>query len=200
MKGSVIKYRIIRKSVKYPRLELWGNELRIIVPKNMDPFRIVRENSSWISRQIEFVRKAGALMDSLELIPRTKRKFRSLVQRLVEEYGKELNVRVNKVFVRKMKSCWGTCSSEKNITINREAQFLPEKLIRYVIYHEICHLIKWRHDEEFNKLIAEKFPDYEDLDLQLQAYWMKIREMNESQNRSKFSWESDQRLSHDAFS
>jgi len=187
MKPSGIKYKIIRKSVKYPRLELWGNELRIIVPRNADPLKIMRENSRWIGRQVEFVRKAKALSESINLVPRTKKKFKALVRKIVEEYSKQLNLEVNRISVRKMRSCWGNCSSEKNIAINREAQFLPDKLIRYIIYHELCHLIRWRHDKEFKKLISEKFPDYEDLDLQLQAYWIKIRETIKSENDLKCS-------------
>ena len=187
MKEPAIKYRIVRRSVKHPRLELWGDELRVIVPENMDPLKVMRENRRWILRQAEFVRKASLIARSLELIPRTRKKFKTLVQKAVKEYEKLLNLNVNKVFIRKMKSCWGSCSSERNITINREAQFLPEKLVRYIVYHELCHLIRWRHDKEFNELISREFPDYERLDLELQAYWIKLREMQKTEGKLKLS-------------
>lgn len=175
MEEPVIKYRIVRRSIKHPRLELWGDELRVIVPEYMDPLKVMRENRSWILRQAEFVRKASLIARSLELVPRTRKKFKTLVQKAVKEYEKLLNLNVNRIFIRRMKSCWGSCSSEGNITINREAQFLPEKLIRYIVYHELCHLIRWRHDREFNKLVSREFPDHEHLDLELQAYWIKLR-------------------------
>lgn len=185
MNELAIKYRVVRRSVKHPRLELWGDELRVIVPENMDPLKVMRENRRWILRQAELVRKASLIARSLELIPRTRRKFKALVHRAVKEYEQVLNLSVNKVFIRKMKNCWGSCSGERNITINREAQFLPEKLVRYIIYHELCHLIRWRHDKEFNELISREFPDYEHLDLELQAYWIKLREMQKAQTRLK---------------
>jgi predicted metal-dependent hydrolase len=177
---SRVTYRIIRRRVKYPRLEVWGNEIWIIVPSNVDPWRVVRENKRWLIRQIEIVRRAVELSERIELVPRTRRKFRSLVERVVREYAKELGVEVNKIFVRRVKSAWGSCSGRGNITINAAAQWLPERLVRYIAYHEICHLRRWRHDREFERLMGEKFPDHEDLDLQLQAYWIKLKEQNKT--------------------
>ena len=173
---SGIRYRIIRRRVKHPRLEIWGNEIRIIVPGNMDPWRVVRENREWLIRQIEIARRAAELSGKIELVPRTRRKFRSLVERVVREYAEELGVEVNRIFVRRVESAWGSCSGRGNITINAVAQWLPERLVRYIAYHEVCHLKRWRHDKEFERIVRGKFPDHEDLDLRLQAYWIKLRE------------------------
>jgi predicted metal-dependent hydrolase len=181
---SGIRYRIIRRRVKYPRLEIWGNEIWIIVPGNVDPWRMMRENRGWLIRQIEIARKAAELSGKIGLVPRTRRKFRSLVERVVREYAEELGVEVNRIFVRRVKSAWGSCSGRGNITINAAAQWLPERLVRYIAYHEVCHLRRWRHDREFERLVREKFPDHEDLDLQLQACWIKLREREEKRVRS----------------
>ena len=171
-----LRYRIIRKAVKHPRLELWGNELRIIIPKNGNPLRVIRENRRWIIEQIEFVKKARRVADRIRLVPRTRRKFKALVRRIAEEYARKLNVSLGEVRVRKMKSCWGSCSKSGNVTINSEAQYLPENLVRYLVYHELCHLIRWRHDKVFRDLIREVFPNYEELEVELQAYWIKLNE------------------------
>lgn len=177
VRGSFpIRYRIIRKPVKHPRLELWGSELRIIVPKNGNPLRVIRENRRWIIEQIEFVRRARSVADRVKLIPRTRRKFKALVRKIAEEYSRKLNISLGDVRVRKMKSCWGCCSKSGNVTINSEAQYLPENLIRYLVYHELCHLIRWRHDRVFRELIRKAFPNCEELELELQAYWIKLNE------------------------
>ncbi len=172
-------YRIIRRQVKCPRLEVWGNEIRIIVPRNMDPWRVMRENRRWLAKQIELARRASKISRRIEFVQRTRKKFRSLVENVVREYARELGVEVDKIFVRRVKSSWGSCSGRRNITISAIAQRLPERLIRYIAYHEVCHLVRWRHDKEFEKLVREKFPDHGDLELQLQAYWIKLRELEE---------------------
>ena len=170
-----VEFRIIYRDVKNPRLELRGSELWIILPIDADPSEVIKENRRWIARQLKFVEEARKLVPKLEVVPRTKKKFRALVKRIASEYSKLLNVTVNKVFIRKMKDAWASCSSKGNINVNRDAQYLPERILRYVVYHEICHLIRWRHDEEFHKLISKMFPDYDKLDLQLQAYWIKLK-------------------------
>lgn len=173
-----IKYRVLRRPVKYARLELRGSELWIIIPKDADLSKVIKENKKWIIQQSRLVEEAQKLASTLEIVPRTRRKFRALVERLVSEYASILNVKVNKVFIRKMKNSWASCSSAGNISISREARYLPEKLIRYIIYHEVCHLVRWRHDQVFHELISRLFPDHEKLDLQLHAYWIKLNAMN----------------------
>jgi len=173
-----IRYRVLRRPVKYARLELRGSELWIIIPKDADLSKVIKENRKWIIQQSRLVEEAQKLASTLEIVPRTRKKFRALVERLVSEYASILNVKVNKVFIRKMKNSWASCSSAGNISISREARYLPEKLIRYIIYHEVCHLVRWRHDQVFHELISKFFPDYEKLDLQLHAYWIKLNAMN----------------------
>lgn len=175
-----IRYRIIKRPVKYARVELRGNEIWVIVPKDVDPSKVIMENRNWIMKQLKMIRKAEELAGSLEIIPRTQKKFRSLVERLALEYASLLKVKVKKVFIRKMTTSWGSCSEGGIINISRLAQYLPEKLIRYLIYHEVCHLLKWRHDKEFERLISEKFPEHRELDLELQAYWIRLNSMDKS--------------------
>ena len=179
-----IRYRVIRRPVKYARLELRGRELWIIIPEDADPMKVIRENRNWVKKQTWIVKQAERLASTLEIVPRTRKKFRALVKRLIEEYSGKLGVEVNKVYIRKMKNAWASCSSEGNISVSREARFLPEELIRYIVYHEVCHLIRWRHDKVFKELIAREFPNYEKLDLQLHAYWIKINAENSSQNKN----------------
>ena len=150
------------------------------MPRNMDPIEVIMENRSWIVKQLKLIKRAEELAEKLEIIPRTRKKFRSLVERLVLEYSSLLKVDVKKVFIRKMTTSWGSCSEKGNININRLARYLPEKLVRYLVYHEVCHLLRWRHDEEFERLISERFPDHKELDLELQAYWIKLNSMNKA--------------------
>lgn len=164
--------------MKHARLELRGNEIWVIVPKGINPNEVIIENRDWIIKQLRMIKRVEELAEKIEIIPRTRRKFRSLVEKLVLEYSSLLKVNVNKMFIRKMVTSWGSCSEKGIINISRLAQYLPEKLIRYLVYHEVCHLLRWRHDEEFERLISEKFPDHRELDLELQAYWFKLNSMN----------------------
>jgi predicted metal-dependent hydrolase len=57
------------------------------------------------------------------------------------------------------------------ISLNYKLLFLPPEVVRYVFVHELCHTIHMNHSTAFWNLVAEKEPDYECLDTELQNVW-----------------------------
>ena len=74
--------------------------------------------------------------------------------------------------VRDQRSRWGSCSSEKSISLNYKLLFLPYALMRHVIIHELCHTVHLNHSEKFWKLV-EKF------DTDLKIHQKQLRHANE---------------------
>ena len=37
----------------------------------------------------------------------------------------------------------------------------PEEVLRYVVIHELCHLIEFNHSARFWSLVENQMPDYE---------------------------------------
>jgi hypothetical protein len=73
--------------------------------------------------------------------------------------------------VRGQKTRWASCSQRKMISLNYKLLFLPPEVVRYVFVHELCHTIHMNHSAAFWNLVAEKEPDYECLDTELQNVW-----------------------------
>ncbi len=71
----------------------------------------------------------------------------------VERFAKQYSFQVNKVFIKNLKSRWGSCSSVNNINLNLQLMRLPEHLIDYVILHELCHTSEKNHGPRFWKLL-----------------------------------------------
>ncbi|NTW50913.1 MAG: M48 family metallopeptidase, partial [Chlorobiales bacterium] len=71
--------------------------------------------------------------------------------------------------IRSQKTRWASCSSRKTINLNRNLLFLPPELARYVMIHELCHIVHLNHSAAFWKLVAEKDPDYRQHDKALRA-------------------------------
>jgi predicted metal-dependent hydrolase len=71
----------------------------------------------------------------------------------LNELAKECNFSYNKVFVKNLKSRWGSCSSVNNINLNLHLMRLPNHLIDYVMLHELCHVKEKNHGPRFWRLL-----------------------------------------------
>ena len=63
------------------------------------------------------------------------------------------------VTVRSMKSRWGSCSSEGNITVNFNIIYHNPECLDYVVIHELCHLKHMNHSKDFWNLVEKYCPD-----------------------------------------
>lgn len=55
----------------------------------------------------------------------------------------------DKLFIRSQTTKRWTCSSKKHISLNRKLITLPERVIDYVICHELAHLTHMNHSKQF---------------------------------------------------
>jgi predicted metal-dependent hydrolase len=85
---------------------------------------------------------------------------RSLAHARVGEYAKLYDVTIKKVFIKNLKSRWGSCSSKGNLNFHYKISLLPPELANYVIAHEVCHLREFNHSPKFWALLAESTPNW----------------------------------------
>ncbi len=67
--------------------------------------------------------------------------------------AQEHNFTYNRVFIKNLKSRWGSCSHVNNINLNLHLMRLPDHLIDSVLLHELCHTIEKNHGPEFWRLL-----------------------------------------------
>jgi predicted metal-dependent hydrolase len=58
-------------------------------------------------------------------------------------------LRYSDVAIKNQRTRWGSCSNSGRISLNCKLQFLPRDLVRYVIWHELCHLLEPNHSDRF---------------------------------------------------
>ncbi|MFM8354560.1 MAG: M48 family metallopeptidase [Gammaproteobacteria bacterium] len=72
-----------------------------------------------------------------------------------------LNGRVPPWRQRFMRSQWGSCSQTGRIALNTHLVKLPRALVRYVVLHELCHLVEHNHGPRFYALMTRYMPDWQ---------------------------------------
>ena len=116
-------------------------------------------------------------------LERTKEELADLVFSIAEKYKEGFDFKINKMFLRKMKTKWGSYSSKGNLTVNPLLKYLPDALIEYVIFHEMVHSLERKHNERFWKIIGKKYKDYPTNEKDLLVYWFLMQKENYFQKR-----------------
>jgi len=91
-----------------------------------------------------------------------------------KELALKFGFRYNRVFVKKISTRWGSCSSRNNINLNIQLMRLPDKLIDYVILHELVHTDQKHHQAGFWNLLETILPGAKKLDKSLNSYHLKF--------------------------
>jgi len=62
--------------------------------------------------------------------------------------------------VRSQRSRWASCSPEGRMSFNWRLLLAPERVLDYVIWHEVCHLEVLDHSPRFWALLQRRWPGY----------------------------------------
>lgn len=170
-------YCLFYRKVKYLRIEVNKDIIRLIVPQKY-PVKIddvMERKKGWIQSKVEQLRELEDISNRLSLY--NCENLEEIVGRNVNEFGSILKVMPEKIFFRRMKNRWGSCHfRNKKLIFNRRLKFLPEELIRYVVLHEMCHLIVKNHRKEFWLLVKKLDERYEEKERLLSCYNLKLME------------------------
>lgn len=90
-----------------------------------------------------------------------------------ERTAHELDVAVGRVSIRCQKTRWGSFAARvgqlATISLNAQLLFLPERLARFVIVHELCHAAHPNHSPDFWDLVRTHEPNVDRLRAELRT-------------------------------
>lgn len=79
-----------------------------------------------------------------------------------------LKLKINRVNITNPTKRWGSCSSSGNISLSWRLIMAPEEVIKYVIIHELAHLVYMNHSKAFWNLVESYMPNWKE-----QYNWLK---------------------------
>ena len=88
----------------------------------------------------------------------------------LKELAAEHNFSFQKVFVKHVKTRWGSCSSVNNINLNIHLMRLPDHLIDYVLLHELTHTRIKNHSKLFWDELEQIYPGSQAFNKELKNY------------------------------
>ncbi len=91
------------------------------------------------------------------------------IQRRATEFAEVLKVTCNSISTKEMKK-WGYCTRDRKLYFNWRLICLPQRLVDYIVFHELLHLRHFNHSKQFRKDMAKQFIDHKELELMLRTY------------------------------
>ena len=87
--------------------------------------------------------------------------LKAAVQPLIVKWERAMGVTVKQVFVRRMKTKWGSCSpSSASVRFNTDLAKKPPECLEYIVVHELAHLIEPTHNDRFTTLLDRMMPNW----------------------------------------
>jgi predicted metal-dependent hydrolase len=85
-----------------------------------------------------------------------------------QDYAKQVGKKINYIRVREVKSRWGSCSHEANLSFSWRLVFAPLPVVDYVCAHEVAHLVEMNHSRQFWAVVESMCPNPK-----IHIHWLK---------------------------
>lgn len=162
-------YTLIRSRRKTISIEIDEKaQLLVRAPMRMPKYeieRFIEEKDAWIKKHIRIVQEQIEKAKTIEPIGRWE--LRDLYEEAlkvipgkVSHYAQALGVTYGRITIRNQKTLWGSCSRKGNLNFNCMLMKSPERVLDYVVVHELCHRIEMNHSKRFWALVESVIPDY----------------------------------------
>ena len=94
--------------------------------------------------------------------------FQNELNSLYEKIFKKYQIAKPDIYVRKMKTLWGSCTPSKSkVTFNNYLFKANIRCIQYVVLHELTHLLYPNHSKQFYDFLTVHMPDWQERKKQL---------------------------------
>lgn len=91
-----------------------------------------------------------------------REQLKNAVLPLLAKWQPLMGVTVNRFFVQRMKTKWGSCNpTARHIRLNTELAKKPLECLEYIVVHEMIHLLEPTHNNRFIALLDRFMPKWQ---------------------------------------
>ena len=90
-----------------------------------------------------------------------RKQMKAAIPDLLATWEPIIGVKVERVFVQKMKTKWGSCNPDgHSLRLNTELAKRPPCYLEYILVHELTHLLEKTHNDRFTALMDRFMPQW----------------------------------------
>jgi hypothetical protein len=137
---------------------VWGKRYLLKVVEGADA-RNVQLNHSKMILQVG----PGTNHDATQAIVARwyREQVRAAMPELLAKWEPVMGVKVERVFIQKMKTKWGSCNpATHSIRLNTDLAKKPRECLEYIVVHEMVHLLEPTHNDRFVATMDRLMPQW----------------------------------------
>jgi hypothetical protein len=138
---------------------VWGKRYLLTVIESEEPPAIELKHSRILLRV-----RPGTGQDKRQAVVEEwyREQLKKAVPPLLERWQPLLGVNVERWFVQRMKTKWGSCNHDaRTIRLNTELAKKPPQCLEYIVVHELVHLLEPTHNARFVALMDRFLPKWQ---------------------------------------
>ena len=148
-----------REYVDWESHYVWGKRYLLTVSESDEPPSVELKHSRMVLRMRPGTdeRRRQALMEAWY-----REQIKQAVPLLLARWQPLMGVRVERFFVQRMKTKWGSCNHKaRTIRLNTELAKKPAECLEYIVVHELVHLLEPTHNARFVALMDRFMPKWQ---------------------------------------
>jgi len=139
--------------------DVWGKRYLLTVSESDQPPSVELKHSRMVLRMRPGTdeRRRQALMEAWY-----REQIKQAVPLLLARWQPLMGVKVERFFVQRMKTKWGSCNHKaRTIRLNTELAKKPAECLEYIVVHELVHLLEPTHNARFVALMDRFMPKWQ---------------------------------------
>jgi predicted metal-dependent hydrolase len=140
---------------------LWGTPYELEIIEREGYSKIVPEGG----KIKMYVRPGSTKAKKQEIFDKWYSKIlKGAAPEIIEKWEAKIGVNVNKLYVQKMKTHWGSCNyGKQTLRLNSELAKRSPECLDYVILHEMLHIIEKGHNQNFYRFLNKFMPAWKSI-------------------------------------
>jgi len=142
---------------------VWGKPYSLEIAETSGYSKITIENENGCMKMR--IRRNSPGSKIREVLDRWYRRIlKKASDPLIKKWEAVLGVEVKKLYIRKMKTHWGSCNrTRQSLRLNTELARRSPECLEYVILHEMIHILVKGHNKEFYGILDKYCPGWKNI-------------------------------------
>jgi len=145
-----------------------ANEVLLVIPRRASramAHAFLQSRLRWIERKLDEHRRRDAERIAIPApalsVRQLREQARNTARELIAIEAQRMSVKPTALRIGDQKTLWGSCGRDGTISLSWRLALAPGEVFRYVVIHELAHLMHRNHGQRFWALVGKHMPDYD---------------------------------------